>query len=374
MIHFKVIVPRLNVRKAPVSDFADKSNIITTVGDGLELDLEEVPDVPNPSLGKWFRDSKNQFYSEKGLRVMGISDLGTKEIIYPWWIKNILFSIPDLWKDFTSQRVTIAILDTGINEHIDFDFNRIDGFNYLDNNADYKTDIHGHGTHLAGIISAQGEKSYGINPKANLFIGKVSDSSNTPSLEAVKKCLEDILNQRNGAENIDIINMSFQITVGTDPTEVQLKADIEDLLKRLFTKNNCLLVSAAGNINKIKNFFPASMEECISVGNINSELKRNPNSTMATSLDIMAPGTEITSLKGIDEVSIFSGTSQSCAFISAICSYGIQELKSKKLNVNKIITKHLLHTAFNGSFPIIEYGSGIVNANQFIKSIKTILT
>jgi lysozyme len=67
MEQYKVIVPKLNVRKAPVADTNDKSNIITTVNEGLILELEEVLNVPNPSLGKWYRDKQNQYYWAGGL-------------------------------------------------------------------------------------------------------------------------------------------------------------------------------------------------------------------------------------------------------------------------------------------------------------------
>jgi len=66
MARFKVNVPLLNVRKAPVADFKT-DNIITTVSDGLILDLEEETNVPNPALGKWYRDAQGQYYSGIGL-------------------------------------------------------------------------------------------------------------------------------------------------------------------------------------------------------------------------------------------------------------------------------------------------------------------
>ncbi len=376
MLQLIVKAKRLNKRKVIPAFLPDPNNIVGVVNENFVFEGDEVGelDLPNKALGKWYKDRDGHFYWGGGL--------GEKEevlakdfkaaVIFPWWIENALYSIPELWNEKSSKKVTIAILDTGINEHFDFDFSKINGFNYLENNESYKTDGHGHGTHLAGIIAAQGKKSFGVNPTVDLFIAKVSDSSNTLSLKAVRDCLSDILNQKNGAIDIDVINMSFQITVGIDPEEIKLKQEIEDLLRKLHNNNNCILVSAVGNINRVKNFFPASMEECISVGNINSELKRNPNSTMSPSLDIMAPGTEIVSLKGVDELGVLSGSSQSCAFVSAVCSKGIQELKEFLLSDNKMLIKHLLHTAFNNSFPLLEYGSGIVSPNQFIKSIKTI--
>jgi hypothetical protein len=80
MERYRVIVPRLNVRKAPVADFNDKSNILTTVSEGLELDLKEYQENPNPSLEKWYTDGKGQFYWGGGLQIV-ISEI-TKKGIY----------------------------------------------------------------------------------------------------------------------------------------------------------------------------------------------------------------------------------------------------------------------------------------------------
>ncbi len=377
MAHFKVIVPRLNVRKAPVADFADKSNIITTVGDGLQLELEEVTDFPTPSLGLWFRDSKNQYYSEKGLRDMGSFSGDTSlipSIVYPWWIKNNLYSIPELWREKDETKVTIAILDTGISEHIDFDFSRITGFNYLDNSENYKTDDVGHGTHLAGIMVAKGTKSFGVFPGANLFVAKVCDSRGIPNFGAIRQALEDILNNKNGTNDVDVINMSFDLAVGDDTTQIQLKKEIEKLIKLIVTERKCICVAACCDYgldtSNLLECSPANLEECISVGGLDKNLERDPISNKSINLDIMAPCTDILSSNGFSNVIPMRGTSQSAAFVSGICALGIHKLKNKNSFSDSLIKSLLYKTAKSSSNQSpVEYGHGIINPNLFISSL-----
>ena len=90
MERYKVIVPKLNVRKAPVTDFNDKSNIITTVSEGFELDLEEYFEVSNSSLGKWYSDGKGQYYWADGL--MKLTPRPTSALV------NLPINLPENYK------------------------------------------------------------------------------------------------------------------------------------------------------------------------------------------------------------------------------------------------------------------------------------
>lgn len=66
MDRYKVIVPRLNVRTAPVADFKTQ-NIISQVTQGMILELEVETNIPNPNLGKWLKDKLGQYYWANGL-------------------------------------------------------------------------------------------------------------------------------------------------------------------------------------------------------------------------------------------------------------------------------------------------------------------
>ena len=285
---------------------------------------------------------------------------------YPWWFENSLYSIPKLWLLKSEQTVIVALLDTGISDHIDFDFSKITGFNYLTQSAEYKTDIHGHGTHCAGLIASCGKKSYGIAPETNLFVAKVCDDKGRPIIDAVKNVLEDIYFERNGCKGVRIINMSFNLAAQSEE-EFNKMRDIENLLIKLSTEKQCIIVCSCGSIDDIDDSFPARVNDCIAVGSINSEFKRSTFSRITPILDILAPGESILSSNDTDLVKFLSGTSQATAFISGVCSLAIQKIK--KTVAADSFKKILYQTAYSESFLLQEYGHGIINPNKLVETI-----
>lgn len=75
MSQLKVIVNKLNKRSGVPNNFSDK-NIIGTVQKGFLFEGNEVKDIQNPSLGKWYEDREGDYYWGGGLLVFDIP-LGT---------------------------------------------------------------------------------------------------------------------------------------------------------------------------------------------------------------------------------------------------------------------------------------------------------
>ncbi len=69
MSQLQVIVKRLNKRTAIPSSFADK-NIIGAVQQGYSFEGNEIKDIPDPSLGKWYEDRDGYYYWGGGLIVL----------------------------------------------------------------------------------------------------------------------------------------------------------------------------------------------------------------------------------------------------------------------------------------------------------------
>ena len=78
----------------------------------------------------------------------------------------------------TGKGIGVAVLDTGIYPHRDFD-NRITVFRDVVKKRSFPYDDNGHGTHIAGIIGGNGassDKRYqGVAPRCNLICLKVLD-------------------------------------------------------------------------------------------------------------------------------------------------------------------------------------------------------
>ena len=82
------------------------------------------------------------------------------------------------FRESYSPQINVAVLDTGIFRHRDFD-NRIVAFKDFVNGKNIVYDDSGHGTHVSGIIAGNGFSSRGkyrgIAPMAGIVSVKVLD-------------------------------------------------------------------------------------------------------------------------------------------------------------------------------------------------------
>ena len=370
MERYKVIVPKLNVRKAPVADFNDKSNIITTVSDGLILDLVEVFDVPNPSLGKWYFDGKGQFYSGLGLQPLENS-LKIKDQLFDiskyWWLND--FKIKELWdKGITGKGIKIAVLDTGISlPHPDLNINpNTNCGDITDSETHYRNiDNDSHGTHCTGIIksSNNGFGITGIAYDSDVFICKISKDIDVKSGQVD----DDISYVEMGIKwaiekNVDIISISKGFY--SDYKKIQ------PIIKDAFENKNIIFVCAGGNNSNSKTyseiFYPAFYDECLSVGAIDQNRKVSPISITSTRLKLLAPGIDITSTSSNNGYRKLSGSSQATPFVAAIIAMTMQYLKQQEKKYN---AKGIYKLMIDASDSVKDCNYKIINPINIFKLI-----
>ncbi|MGP4106161.1 S8 family serine peptidase [Virgibacillus sp. L01] len=131
---------------------------------------------------------------------------------------------------YTGEGVQVAVVDTGIDyEHPDLASNYVAGFDLVDLDDDPMETIQSqgmptlHGTHVAGIIAANGELK-GVAPQADLYayraLGPGGRGTSVQVIAALEQAVDD------GA---DIINLSLGNTVnGPDfPTSVAVNRAVE---------------------------------------------------------------------------------------------------------------------------------------------------
>lgn len=131
-----------------------------------------------------------------------------------WALKANRTNAEAVWtKGVTAASVTVAVLDTGVDyRHPDLAGRVVKGYDFADKDAD-PMDPHGHGTHVAGIISAvrnNGVAVAGVTSAKILAIKVLSDNGQG-STDAVMQGIKYAAD--NGAK---VINMSL----GTPSTEV----------------------------------------------------------------------------------------------------------------------------------------------------------
>lgn len=236
--------------------------------------------------------------------------------------------------EVTNSNIVIAVIDTGVDtlhpllkEHLwrnpgesgvddqdrDKSKNGIDddgngyiddvhGWNFAGNNNDLR-DLHGHGTHIAGIIQS-------VAPKTNIMILKYFDpqSSGPENLANTVKALEYALSMK-----ARIINYSAGGTARYAPEE--------SILRRAQTEG-VLLVAAAGNERSNSDqfgFYPAGygLSNIIAVAALDQRRRLLASSNFGkNSVDIAAPGKDIVSTLPGGKLGPMSGTSQATAFVS----------------------------------------------------------
>jgi serine protease AprX len=130
----------------------------------------------------------------------------------------------------TGQGVTVAVLDTGIDNLSDFSGRLIGGVDLTGGNSPFQ-DSYGHGTFVAGLIAGDGASSggqySGEAPGANLVSIKVAGANGKTDLGALILGLQWAIDHR-ASYGIKILNMSlgFQAAVSTviDPLDLAVQA------------------------------------------------------------------------------------------------------------------------------------------------------
>ncbi|MGK7916081.1 MAG: S8 family serine peptidase [Prochloraceae cyanobacterium] len=236
--------------------------------------------------------------------------------------------VPDAHQLFTrgDERVTVAVLDTGIDlNHPELADALLPGYDFVDIihgagkfvgdflGFDEKPDDEvGHGTHVAGIIAAKGERMPpGVVPKCKILPVRV--------LGAMKKG-----NKRVGSGLIDNINagIKWAIDQGADVINMSLGVkntggglphqEVVDYAQR----KGVTLIAASGNDGKEEFYYPGALPHVITVGAIDEFDQVAPFSTYGKQVDFVAPGTDIYSSYIEDDYAFSTGTSHAAPFVA----------------------------------------------------------
>ncbi len=196
-----------------------------------------------------------------------------------------LEGVPDTWKVTQGEGVTVAVVDTGVAlDHPDLKANLLPGHDFVDEDA-LPEDHVGHGTHVAGLIAANGQVS-GAAPRAKLLPVRVIDTDRGGSAFTVAQGLLWAANLLDGVPNphpAQIVNLSL----GTP--------DDSDALREAVSKvqgAGVLVVAATGNTGGGLNY-PAAYPGVLSVTAV-----AGPTTTYQPGYASKGPGTAISAYGG----------------------------------------------------------------------------
>lgn len=183
---------------------------------------------------------------------------------------------------FEGNGVVVGIVDTGIDaKHVDLDHIKIIAWKDYINNKEKPYDDDGHGTHVAGIICADGKLKGGAK-EVSLIVVKAIDRKGKGTDEDVADAIDFCVEK--GA---DIICLSL----GGNRWPV-VGSRTENACKRAIDKG-VFVVAAAGNDGKNDDgdvASPANVEYVIAVGAVDKNKKIAPFSSKGNNTEGIIPG------------------------------------------------------------------------------------
>ncbi len=146
------------------------------------------------------------------------SDLDT---VYPF-----AAGAPAAWSaGVTGEDVTVAVIDSGISGHDDFQ-GRVRGRFDMSSVSDGVKDENGHGTYVAGIIGGRGKDYAGIAPGARMLSLRVSGDDGAALASDVVAALQWVVDHKE-ERNIRVVNVSLTSTVPDSYMQDPLDAAVE---------------------------------------------------------------------------------------------------------------------------------------------------
>ncbi|MGN7385542.1 S8 family peptidase [Sporosarcina sp. SAFN-015] len=247
-----------------------------------------------------------------------------------------------------SNEIIVAVVDSGVDYNHPFLKNRmVRGYDFVSNDSD-PMDVHGHGTHVSGIVVDSTSDNVKIMPI------RVLDGQGRGSDLNISKGIRYAVDH--GAH---VINMSLG---GPGPSPMMKEA-----IEYAVNKGVQVVVAAGNNKADTKHYYPASDEKAIVVAATNQNDQPAYFSNFGTSIDIAAPGESINSSIIGGGYGVQSGTSMAAPFVSGVTAL----LLSVNSEASKEDIEDLLFMYTDDKWQTgrdIYYGEGIINITNYVTS------
>jgi len=281
----------------------------------------------------------------------------------PWNISMV--KAPIAWgRGITGTRVKLAILDTGITTHPDL---RITGgVSFIPGSTSFN-DLHGHGTHCAGIAAARNNTLgvVGVAPNASLYAVKVLNDSGSGMSSWIIAGMEWCV--RNG---IKVASMSLGGASG--PSVAYANA-----VKRCYD-NGVVVVIASGNsfgsgfpwvcspansiINRVPNASPIAVGAVDRNSLIAGFSSRGGQVALWNQVSCVAPGVAINSTYLRNGYTSMNGTSMACPHVAGLAALIIQRYPG--ITAANVKRRIITTSRDLGSAGLdITYGYGLINCD-----------
>lgn len=266
----------------------------------------------------------------------------------------------NMWSESSrGEGINIAVIDSGCDiDHESLKENIVFVRNFTDEdkkNPNIVIDRVGHGTHVAGIIAANGNNNtvVGVAPWANLYILKAIDKTGSGKVSWVINAINYAVEKK-----VDIISMSLGMPNNDPKLEKAIKHAVN---------NNILVVCAAGNegdgnSGDFEYSYPASYVDVISVGAVDKKGVPASFSNANLVVDLVAPGVNVVSTYPNNQFASLSGTSMAAPHVSgslALLKNWSHEEFQRDLTQEEIYAQLIKYTK-NLGYPRTVQGNGLI--------------
>lgn len=244
--------------------------------------------------------------------ISGGTDTSTSTQKTPWGITRV-----GGFADASTSSVTAWIIDTGIDlDHPDLnvDLSRCKTFAAGTTNAD---DMHGHGTHVAGIVGAKNNTigSVGVAAGIKLVSLRMYDDAGSGSVSNAMAAFDHVA--ANGAAG-DVVNYS------SGPSSRWTSQAFDDCVKNVGAKGIKVTLAAGNQADDCVFYSPArtAATNVFTISNMTSSDALSTSSNYGGPVDYAEPGSSIYSTYKGGGYATMSGTSMAAPHAAGILALG----------------------------------------------------
>lgn len=262
------------------------------------------------------------------------------------WNLNLM-NIGEAWADgYTGKGIKIAVLDTGFfHDHPD---SVLAGGDSVFTDDPWSNDHSGHGTHIAGIISAKSGSAYqGVAPGAEVYGIKIYHKDDMNELGDVSTDVKSVVKgiQLAIKKQADIIVISSGLRYHDE--------SLHQVIKQAH-QQDIMIIAASGNGNLTVNY-PASYNEVIAVTAVDENLNPALDIIYGKENEFSAPGVNIGGLSIPDSSYSYpyiymSGSSQATPHVAGLAAIFMQKYDARGEKIRTIMQEQALPIGEAGLF------------------------
>jgi subtilisin family serine protease len=242
--------------------------------------------------------------------------------------------------NYTGSGVDVYVFDTGIRlSHSEFGGRAYAGYDAFGGNS---YDQNGHGTHVAGTI---GGRTYGVAKGVRLYAVRVLNAQGSGSISGIISGINWAINHHGSRPAVG--NMSLGGGASTS---------LDNAVRNAINDGIVMCVAAGNESQNAANVSPARVSEAITVGATTSSDRFASYSNYGSVVDILAPGSSITSAWYTSDyaTNTISGTSMATPHVAGVAALYLQQNPSAS---PAAVQSAIKNAASTGKISRVPYGT-----------------